>query len=221
MNANQQHLNGSKALAAHSYENKTICDFNMAEKFLKALDPEAKKFTFQTFFDPKDKKLSKEEKSAHARIYHGRFCDLAPKLSEMNKCGAGVFVAINKTDLRGRSKENIVSLRYAFIDGDNGPIEKFALKPSIIVDTKNGLHAYWRLRLNEPLELFTRLQLNLSRHLKTDPAIHDLPRAMRLPGFFHQKNSQDPFSITVRETNDLIYSIEEIYEAYPPAWGAE
>jgi putative DNA primase/helicase len=213
---NQPHLNGSEALIAESHKNKMTCDFEMAEKFLKALDPEATKFTFQTFYDPKNKKLSKKEKKEYARIFHGRFYDLAPKLSEMNKRGAGVFVAVNETDFHGRSEKNIVGLRSAFVDADNGPIEKFALKPSIIVDTKNGLHGYWRLKLNEPLELFTRLQLNLSWHLNTDPSVSDLPRAMRLAGFFHQKNSQAPFLITVREVNDLAYSIEEIYQAYPP-----
>src|SRR5262245_34977334 len=88
-------------------------DRDMAERFLRALDPEATRFTFQTFDDNKDRK----DKSV-ARVLHGTLAEHWGTLVKLNEQGAGIFVTINRTDLKGRTAENITGIRAVFVDLD-------------------------------------------------------------------------------------------------------
>src|SRR5262249_20679887 len=82
------------------------------------------------------------------------------------------------------------------------------LTPSIIVRSKNGLHAYWRLRAGESLDRFESAQVALATALRTDPSVKDLPRVMRVPGFFHRKDAE-PFLVKMVQTSDVTYDIPE------------
>jgi RepB DNA-primase from phage plasmid len=168
-----------------------------AEAFLSALDPSATRWTFQTFDD--NKKRAKEYKKKHkrgdpkfTRIIHGSLDRRWDELVELNQRGCGVFTTINETDFRGRETENIVRVRAAFVDMDGAPFpEKLHLTPTIIVESSPGRwHIYWRVK-DCPLGRFESIQKQLAKHYKSDPGIHDLPRVMRLPGFFHRK--AEPF----------------------------
>src|SRR5208337_3895469 len=44
------------------------------------------------------------------------------ELARLSARGAGVFVTVNRTDLKGRRKENIVAVRALFVDLDGAPI---------------------------------------------------------------------------------------------------
>ena len=70
-------------------------DLLQAEKFLTLLDEETEEFTFQTFDDAK-------EGRPLARIFNGSLNDHWNKLVSLNNKGAGIYVTINKTDLKGR-----------------------------------------------------------------------------------------------------------------------
>ena len=52
------------------------------------------------------------------RILHGKLDEHFELLSKLNREGAGVFVAINRTDLLGRGKANITGVRSIFVDLD-------------------------------------------------------------------------------------------------------
>jgi hypothetical protein len=66
-------------------------------------------------------------------------------------------------------------------------IQRLGLPPSIVVESSPGKrHFYWRID-NCPLEAFAGAQKALAAALGTDPAVCDLPRVMRLPGFWHRK----------------------------------
>jgi hypothetical protein len=41
----------------------------------------------------------------------------------LNREGAGVFVTVNETDLKGRTAKNITSVRAVFVDLDGAPLE--------------------------------------------------------------------------------------------------
>jgi hypothetical protein len=79
-------------------------DKDMARDFLSGLDPNAGRFTFQFFSDGAD---------AYAESFHGTLDEVWPKVHTLNtpKRGVGVFVTINETDFKGRSKKNIVQTR--------------------------------------------------------------------------------------------------------------
>lgn len=160
-----------------------IPDFEEAQTFLDLLDRSARFWTFQTFDDDADRK-SKDL----ARVFHGKLEDHFETMVALQKRGAGVFVTINETDGKGRGKDNIIRVRAQYIDLDGADLQPIRdwLEPDIICETSPGRwHAYWLVR-DTPLEKFSAVQKYLIRAFDADN-VHDLPRVMRLPGFFHQK----------------------------------
>lgn len=167
-------------------------DIDEAKRFLKALDPTTEKFTFQTFDD-------KGKNNAFAKILHGTLDEHAGELRRLNEMGAGVFVTVNETDFKGRAAKNITRVRAVYVDLDGAPLEPVTahkFPPHIVVDSSpERWHAYW---LVEGMELsdFSTVQEALVQAFDGDPSVTDLPRVMRLPGFFHQK-SKEPFQTRV------------------------
>ena len=184
----------------HNSFNLDLSKPNLAEAahFLKLLDPEATEFTFQTFDDNADR----DDKSL-VRVLHGSLEQLAARLSRLNAKGAGIFITINETDLKGRKAENIKKVRAVFSDLDGAPLEpvkKAKLKPHIIVESSpERWHPYWRAE-GIRLEDFGAIQKAIIERFDADPNIHDLPRVMRLPGFYHRKG--DPFLVRIIDSHD-------------------
>jgi hypothetical protein len=166
---------------------------NEARKMLDMLDCNGA-FTFQTFADRKDSTANL------ARVFHGTLNSCSTDLVNLNKQGAGVFVTINKTDLKGRARNNVTDIRALFIDFDKvnpervDTLQALPLPPSMIVESSpNKHHAYWILGSGEiALDDFKPLQKRLIGFFKDDGAdnIHDLPRVLRLAGFYHQKQER-------------------------------
>lgn len=166
-----------------------IPDLTMAGAFLSALDPNGS-FTFQTLDDDKTRKSR-----SLSRIFHGTLEEHAATFSELQQQGAGVFVMVNEGDEQGRSTNNVVRVRAHFIDLDGAPIEpvlEAGLQPHILVESSpDKWHAYW-LTNNCPLHEFKPRQQSLAHRFGGDTAVCDLPRVMRLPGFWHLKGA--PFT---------------------------
>lgn len=185
--------------------NTISCDGKSASDFLQRLcvnEP----VTFQCFHDQK-------ASDKPAFILHGSIDEHFDRLQRANQDGYGVFVCVNRTDGRGRKKENITALRALFVDSDNGPLpSEMALQPNIIVESKGGEHAYWFLIDGEPLDKFTEAQTALAKALGTDGSVKDLPRVMRLPGFFHNKS--DPYMVTWRLVSEERHTIKHILDAF-------
>lgn len=175
--------------------NRPQPDLAQAQRFLDLIAP-GEPITFQTFMD------RQKEDGRHAaassrrppnlnRILYGGFSQHAPALTQLNHQGAGVFFMVNQGDQNGRKKENVVRARALFVDLDGAPLEPVmasAVKPHITVESSPGrYHAYWLVK-DCPLDQFTPLQAALAAKFNSDPVVKDLPRVMRLPGFFHQKN---------------------------------
>jgi hypothetical protein len=158
-------------------------DLRQAARFLSALTGQHDgPCTFQCFDDTPAKRPEL------ARILHGRLIECSDELEALNERGAGVFVCVNETDLRGRREENVTALRALFVDVDDSEPRTWALPPDILVQSARGVHAYWLLDAGEPLSEFAAGQKRAAAYYRSDPVIHDLPRVMRLPGFYHRKN---------------------------------
>lgn len=186
-----------------------------AARFLYAIDPTATAWTFQTFDD------SPEKRGALARTLHGTLAEHAAELARLNAAGAGVFITPNETNGTGRKAENITRVRAVFADFDNPPpgiLERLRagpLPPSILVESSAGKwHAYW-LADGVTLGEFKPLQQALARHWGSDPAVCDLPRVMRLPGFTHRKGEPQP--VKLLEAPGHRYNRAELLERYPLA----
>ena len=138
------------------------------------------------------------------RILNGRLDDHVSELETLQTKGAGVFVTVKKTDGEGRKEENITRVRALFVDLDGAPLEPvkaFPLKPTIIIETSPGRwHVYW---LVSDLELseFGEFQRALIKKFSADPAVHDAPSVMCLPGFWHLKGEQVQVDISEDDTS--------------------
>lgn len=170
-------------------------DLAQAQRFLDLLAP-GEPMTFQTFMDgPKADNhhaaASARKPQNLSRILQGDLTQHSSTLAQLNQQGAGIFFMVNHGDQKGRKKENVDRVRALFVDLDGAPLEPVmasAVKPHITVESSPGrYHAYWLVK-DCPLAQFTQLQAALAAKFNSDPVVKDLPRVMRLPGFFHQKN---------------------------------
>src|SRR5262245_58099491 len=102
-----------------------------AARFLTLLDPAATAFTFQTFDDLIIDGHKRDDPKLR-RIFHGTLDKYWDTLVRLNSEGAGVFVTINETDLKGRRIENIKRIRAVWCEDDGGRAPKgFRLAPSL------------------------------------------------------------------------------------------
>ena len=171
-------------------------DKDMARDFLAVLDPNASKFTFQFFGDGA---------GTYAEISHGTLDEVWSKVQALNtpERGVGVFVTINETDFKGRSKNNIVRTRALFVDADSDKqvvrcvktFDPCGATPSMAVKSGRGVHFYFCTDV--PLDQFSEWQKSLINKVGTDPAVKDLSRVMRLPGTLHLKDPTKPRLVTL------------------------
>lgn len=163
-----------------------------ARKFIKLLAPDGIT-TFQTFDDVKGSK-----NKSLARVFHGSLDQHLDDLITLQQAGAGVYMMVNQGDgivhpgqKSCRTTESVVAVRAIFADLDGAPLDPVlqALKPDIVVESSpERYHTYW-LTKDCPLDQFKTYQRKIAVKFSSDPSVCDLPRVMRLPGFFHQKNT--------------------------------
>jgi hypothetical protein len=160
-------------------------DFKQAQAFLDAIQRDGS-FIFQTVGDGDPCKEL-------IRVIRGPLSACADTLTRLNAAGAGIFAMINEGT--ERRSAGVTAVRAYFVDLDGAPVEpliKAAMPPDILVESSPGrYHGYW-LTARCPLKEFKPRQQCLAAHFDGDPVVCDLPRAMRLPGFFHRKASE-PF----------------------------
>lgn len=187
-------------------------DRKEAKLFLSILDPTTDKFTFQTFDDvivrrearkqrlaeDNEKRKAKGQKprklhDPFAHIIHGTLDQRWKELCRHNADGAGIYITINATDFKGRSNENIVRLRARFVDLDGAPIQpllNYEPAPHIVVESSPGRAQGFWITADDHVpntKQFKKQQTALAERFGGDTSVDDLPRVMRLPGFFHRK----------------------------------
>lgn len=171
---------------------KLIPNAAAAKAFIKMLAPDGI-VTFQTFDDDKVRK-----NMGLARVFHGTLDQYIDELTRLQQQGAGVFMMVNKGDgvihagnKTCRCASNVIAVRSLFADLDGEPLEPLlkCSQPDIIVESSPGKwHCYYPTS-DCPLEEFPLRQKQIAQKFNSDPKVHDLPRVMRLPGFWHQKDT--------------------------------
>ena len=166
--------------------------------------------TIQSF---DDRKVRKDL----AKIFHFTNFSVVVEtcLEYLNSQGAGIFFCVNETDGKGRTGANVVRVRAIYADLDGAPLEKaLEYSPSLVVESSpNKYHVYFFVK-DVPLQAFKTLQQSVIRVLNSDPAIHDLPRVLRVPGYLHNKN--EPFRVNVKSCSGDIFNYRELTEWFPP-----
>jgi hypothetical protein len=131
-------------------------------------------------------------------------------INEMQNQGCGAFFTVNRTNGRGATLSDIMQIRSYYVDLDGVEDKDDALlslmdgklRPSAIVETKRGFHAYWYAA--EPLpvskddyDTIQRGLLKAFKHCGADSSAKDLARVLRLPGYLHLKDPSNPFKINI------------------------
>ncbi|WP_431028149.1 hypothetical protein [Lysinibacillus sp. LZ02] len=97
----------------------------------------------------------------------------------------------------------------------------FPLRPSIVVDSKNGYHAYWLLN-NGEVKDFRYIQLQLVKYFNGDKQCINESRLLRLPFFKHYKDINDPYMVLPKIFQpNRKYTQLELKEHLPPLLAEE
>ena len=168
-----------------------------ARRFLRSLDPAAESFTFQTYDDDK----ARDDKLL-ARTIVGTLDDCWPALVAANANGCAVHVTINHTVGNRRTAKDVDYVRKHFIEVDGTKtLEQILagpLKPALINESSPGkYHVYFDIAgdVRDDVAGFKRRQLQLIALYNSGRESSDLPRVLRLPGFFHKKDPSNPFLV--------------------------
>lgn len=163
-----------------------------AKAFIKKFAPNGI-VTLQTFDDDKVRK-----NMGLARVFHGTLDQYLDDLTKLQSQGAGVFMMINEGDgvihtgnKTCRCASNVIHVRSLFADLDGAPLGPLleCSQPDIIVESSPGKWHCYYLTSDCPLGEFSLRQKQIAQKFNSDPKVHDLPRVMRLPGFWHQKET--------------------------------
>ncbi len=169
-------------------------DLKQTYLFLRRLDPDAAGQQFMAIEDGVPK----------PRVHTFPFAPLSKleaELTRWNNRGYGIFGTINETDGSGtRAGKNIIRVRAVWYDYDNKAPEGHVRRPHpneehfrLASDSSPGKeHGYFFLKDGMPLEGFKPSMQDLIARYGSDPSIHDLPRVMRMPGFWHLKDPANP-----------------------------
>lgn len=111
-----------------------------------------------------------------------------------------VYVGIATRRARSGAKESClwVPALWAELDFEDFPspeaalarVEAFRIRPTMIVASGGGLHAYWRLAVAAPAQPIDQIEGRLRplcREVGADPAATDIGRVLRLPGTYNWK----------------------------------
>src|SRR5579885_1582732 len=146
------------------------------------------------------------------------------RLSEINK-DSGIYFIVNSG---GQEDADISRYNAFFAENDELPFEgqhallsAAPLRPSIRVETKRSVHAYWLIDGACSEEEWRDIQARLIHHFDGDKRIKNPSRCMRLPGYNHVTFNGEgvPPSYKMVEVVEFDaerrYTVSEMLEAFP------
>jgi putative DNA primase/helicase len=166
---------------------------------------------WQTFDD------SPAKRGALARCRHGSLRECSAALSELNRDGAGVFVAVNAVAPdRPRQKENVPTCRCWWAELDGAETPPLPLAPSVVVQSANGQHLYWLADSPQDPAATERQNKAIAAAIGADPRVWERTRVLRVPGFLHLKDPEHPFPVRLLSADATRrYTAAQIAEAFP------
>lgn len=194
-------------------------------EFLEPFFPDAHEPLFIFGYSPKE--LPEELKEHPARIQTSRDelrtnRDLQDRLKRLNQT-QGIYFTVNAG---GTKKEEINRINAVFCEIDDIPIpeqhdvfDNAEYPPSVRVETKKSVHSYFLLKDSLTIDEFVSAQKGLIQTFRSDKAIKNQNRVMRLPGFNHVSFELGEYiykPVTVHTFNDQTrFTLEELLTAYP------
>lgn len=135
-----------------------------------------------------------------------------------NQKGYGVFMTFNTFKGTRRLAENVTEICFWACDIDEGTKEEqmkrinaLVIKPSIIIESKKGFHCYWKAK-NATIKNYGKIEKGIIKKLNGDTHCKDPLRLLRVPNYYHLKDKNNPYLITVKyaenksfEEQDMLY----------------
>lgn len=197
-------------------------------KFLRAFYPDENEAVHFRTFKPKDAPDTENNRPLMLSFTRKHLAQAGGEL-ELRRLNhlRGIYFAPNAG---GSSDENINRYNAVFIENDTLPIEEqhkaldeCPIAPSIRVETKRSVHAYWLLEANCKEDDWRDLQERLIAYFDGDKSIKNPSRVMRLPFFMHltynpqATGSYDCKPVQIVQFNpERLYSIDRLRKAFPP-----
>jgi hypothetical protein len=105
-------------------------------------------------------------------------------------------------------KDGIYATKQDFVD----ELNLFSIKPTMIVDSGNGIHAYWRIS-DLTRDSYVFLQLALIKRFKTDESVFTVMQLMRVPSYLNTKRHKDYVLANILEdSSGLVYQVADFKE---------
>jgi hypothetical protein len=137
----------------------------------------------------------------------------------LNAKGYAIFWSVN-TFKGARKKENLVSINSWAIETDAGSkaeqweVIRSGLVPSLIIETARGFHVYFYAK-DATVENFHAIVWDrLVPFYRADDNAKDVSRILRVPGFYHCKDPQNPFLVRVVSQFSISYSEADLLHFY-------
>lgn len=114
----------------------------------------------------------------------------------------GIFMTVNQLDGTIRKKDRVTKILAWAVDIDRKGPELWSLiargpKPTTIIESKNGVHLYFDADSSATVEGYTEILEGMIGYYGGDKNAKDITRVLRVPGFAHWKNPEDPYWCTL------------------------
>jgi hypothetical protein len=196
----------------------TTLDPDLPPRFLKLLDPSEEGMVFQVCDDSPDKD------GRLARVILGPAQTALPTSFRLHaERRVGVYITVNETNGKGRTKKDIIRVRAVFREADSPNLPPTPLAPTMVVETSPGhKHEYFLISDSWPADEqgradFLAVMERMIESYGSDPGAKDISRVLRLPGFLHRK-TKTPYLVRITQVHPQLrrYSRNEILAAFPP-----
>jgi hypothetical protein len=201
---------------SQEHEVTPIYDLDMARDFFRMIERDGS-FMLQSF-DDVPKGVKGDPALAASILWPAAWS----KILSLYAQGAGIFFTVNRTDGTGRKRENVHSVRGVWRENDDGCTTNLPLQPSLTVESSPGkFHEYiltsdpWPADEQGSAE-HRAIEERLIESYGSDPNAKDLSRVLRVPGFLHRKDRNNPHLVRIVASPGWRYPRQQIIEAFPP-----
>lgn len=182
--------------------------------------PNIKNSTIQTFNDNKND--TSEEGKMLARMYKIED-NIRDTLDWLNKKWAWIFFSVNQMETWKRNKESVKKINSWICDIDSWTkkeqeekIFNCPLTPSLVVESWHWYHLYYFCEWDVSVEDYHKYNWWLCNYFNWDTKIpDDEARVLRIPWFYHMKDPENPFLVSLAYWAWDKYTVEQMKKTFP------